>query len=203
MRERCNYVGALLILDEIQTGCGRTGTLWAHEAYGIMPDILLLAKGLGGGMPIGAFVAQHSLMQTFTHDPVLGHITTFGGHPLSAAAALATLQELVENKTLIQSVPAKERIIQQVFQHKNIVALRTAGLWAAVELTDFAALQSVIQYCLAQGVITDWFLFNDRALRIAPPLTISETELERACKVVLEGIGKLGHYLMSLWSLAN
>jgi acetylornithine/succinyldiaminopimelate/putrescine aminotransferase len=192
VRERCDFVGAMLIFDEVQTGCGRTGALWAHQTYGITPDILLLAKGLGGGMPIGAFIAKKAVMQTLTHDPVLGHITTFGGHPLSAAAALATLQELVENKDLIANIAAKERIIQNVFQHKNIVALRTAGLWAAVELTDFAAVQSVIAYCLAHGVITDWFLFNDRAVRIAPPLTISEAELERACKVVLAGIVALG-----------
>lgn len=188
VRKRCDYVGAMLILDEIQTGCGRTGSLWAHTTYGIVPDILVLAKGLGGGMPIGAFIAQRKIMQTLTHDPVLGHITTFGGHPLSAAAALATLQELTENQELIGSITAKEAIIQHVFQHKNIRALRTAGLWAAVEIADFAAVQRVIAHCLAQGVITDWFLFNDRAVRISPPLTITETELEEACGVVLEGI---------------
>jgi acetylornithine/succinyldiaminopimelate/putrescine aminotransferase len=192
VRERCSYVGALLILDEVQTGCGRTGALWAHTTYGIVPDILVLAKGLGGGMPIGAFVAQHKIMQTLTHDPVLGHITTFGGHPLSAAAALATLEELTENKSLIASIPAKEDIIKKVFQHKNIHAVRTAGLWAAVEIADFAAVQQVIAHCLAEGVITDWFLFNDRAVRIAPPLTITATELEEVCTVVLEGIKHLG-----------
>jgi acetylornithine/N-succinyldiaminopimelate aminotransferase len=188
VRERCDYVGAMLIFDEVQTGCGRTGTLWAHEAYGITPDILLLAKGLGGGMPIGAFIAKKEVMQTLTHDPVLGHITTFGGHPLSAAAALATLQELTENQGLIQSIPAKEKIIQAVFQHKNIKATRTAGLWAAVELADFDAVQKVIAHCLSHGVITDWFLFNDRSVRIAPPLTITEAELKDACEVVLAGI---------------
>ena len=191
VRKRCTEVGALLILDEIQTGCGRTGAMWAHTKYGIVPDILLTAKGLGGGMPIGAFIANKSLMQLLTFDPVLGHITTFGGHPISAAAAFATLQALQQQPELLATIPEKEQYIQRTFQHPNIIALRTIGLWAAIELRDFAAVQQVIAYSLAHGVITDWFLFNDRALRLAPPLTIMLPELAKACEVLMAGIDSL------------
>jgi acetylornithine/N-succinyldiaminopimelate aminotransferase len=191
VRDRCTAVGALLILDEIQTGCGRTGAMWAHTKYGITPDILLTAKGLGGGMPIGAFIANKSLMQLLTFEPVLGHITTFGGHPISAAAALATLQILQQQPELLATIPEKEAYLQATFKHPNIVALRTVGLWAAIELRDFAAVQQVIAYSLAHGVITDWFLFNDRALRLAPPLTITMPELAQACGVLMAGINSL------------
>ena len=190
VRERCNEVGALLILDEIQAGMGRTGTLWAFEQHGIAPDILLSAKGLGGGMPIGAFISSKDIMWSLTNNPVLGHITTFGGHPVSCAAALATLKTLVESD-LIQQVKAKEALFLQRLVHPKIRAVRSAGLWMAVELRDFDEIQCVIKTCLTAGLITDWFLFNNRSLRIAPPLTISATEIEMACTVILAALDAL------------
>ena len=192
---RCREVGALLILDEIQAGYGRTGTLWAFEQYaGVVPDVLLLAKGMGGGMPLGAFVASQEAMQTLTHDPVLGHITTFGGHPVSVAAGVATLETIVAllaDPAHRQRMATLEAKIKTTLQHPAIVAVRTAGLWAAVELGSEAAVQSVIHYALERGVITDWFLFNARALRIAPPLTISEAEFDYGLTVLREGIERL------------
>lgn len=187
LRRRCDETGALLILDEIQAGYGRTGSLFAFGPYGIRPDILLLAKGFGGGMPIGAFVAPREIMQVLSVDPPLGHITTFGGHPVCAAAALATLQELLETD-LIAAVPAKERLFREMLVHPAIKEVRSAGLWLAVDLGDAALVQKTIRHCLDRGVITDWFLFNDRSLRIAPPLTIGEGEIEFACSVILESL---------------
>ncbi len=183
LRRRCDATGALLVLDEIQAGCGRTGSLFAFEKFGVKPDILLLAKGFGGGMPIGAFIASRELMQTLSFDPPLGHITTFGGHPVSAAAALATFEILLEGD-LIAQVPEKERLFRELLVHPAIVEVRSAGLWLAVDLGDAARVQSAIQHCLQHGVLTDWFLFNDRSLRIAPPLTISEEEIREACAVI-------------------
>jgi acetylornithine/succinyldiaminopimelate/putrescine aminotransferase len=190
VRKRCDDVGALLILDEIQAGMGRTGTLWAFEQHGIAPDVLLLAKGLGGGLPIGAFIASKEIMWSLTNNPVLGHITTFGGHPLSAAAAFATLKTLIESD-LIGQVKAKEAVFLKHLVHPKIRAIRSVGLWLAVELRDFDEIQRVIKACLAAGLITDWFLFNNRSLRIAPPLTISETEIEWACRVILKALDDL------------
>ncbi len=187
LRRRCDKLGALLILDEVQAGMGRTGHLFAFEKYGIVPDILLLAKGFGGGMPLGAFVARRELMQLLTHDPVLGHITTFGGHPVCVAAGLATLEILLEGELLAQ-VPEKEALFKSLLVHPAILELRSAGLWLAVDLGDAAKVQAVIQHCLQHGVITDWFLFNDRSLRIAPPLTISEEEIRFACGVILDAV---------------
>ncbi len=191
IRTRCDETGALLIFDEVQTGCGRTGFWWAMQRYSTVPDIVLLAKGLGGGMPIGAFVANKSIMQTFTHDPVLGHITTFGGHPVSAAAALATLRFLKNNPILIDTVCHKETIILNKINsidNPNI-SISSCGLWAAVDVGSFENLQKIIQKCLQNGLITDWFLFNDHALRIAPPLTITNEELDFAMNVLVEAIG--------------
>lgn len=187
LRQRCTETGALLILDEIQAGYGRTGSLFAFEQYGIAPDILLLAKGMGGGMPIGAFIASQEIMSTLAYDPVLGHITTFGGHPVSCAAALATLQTLVESD-LIAQVKAKERLFLELLQHPAIVEVRSAGLWLAVELQSFELLQGVIKRCLERGLITDWFLFNNRSLRIAPPLIINEEQIRWACGVILDAL---------------
>lgn len=190
VRKRCDEVGALLILDEIQAGYGRTGTLWAFEQYDVVPDILLIAKGMGGGMPIGAFVAPRGMMHTLASDPILGHITTFGGHPVSTAAGLATLQTILD-ENLIAQVPAKEQLFLELLQHPRILDVRSAGLWLAVELASFEAVQTVIKYCLEQGLITDWFLFNDRSLRIAPPLNITEEEIRKACTIVLGGLDQL------------
>ncbi len=188
LRKRCDETKTLLILDEIQAGCGRTGHLFAFEKYEIKPDILLLAKGFGGGMPIGAFIAERNLMKTLSFDPVLGHITTFGGHPVSAAAALATLKILTETD-LISQVAEKENLFLKLLKHKEIKEIRHAGLWLAVDLGDAEKVQRVIQNCLKNGVLTDWFLFNDRSLRIAPPLVISREEIEWACGVLVESLG--------------
>lgn len=187
LRQRCDEVGALLILDEIQAGYGRTGSLFAFEQYGIVPDILLLAKGMGGGMPIGAFVAGRELMQVFANHPVLGHITTFGGHPVSCAAALATLRVLAGSDLIAQVVGKSKRFLSRL-QHPKIKAIRHAGLWMAVELDSFEAVQHVIHRCLEYGLITDWFLFNNRCLRIAPPLTITISEIDEACRILMAAL---------------
>ena len=190
LRQRCNETGALLVLDEIQAGFGRTGTLFAFQQYDIVPDILLLAKGLGGGMPIGAFIASREVMQVLSHDPVLGHITTFGGHPVCCAAALATLETLL-GEELIDQVKNKESLFRQLLDHPTIREVRSAGLMMAVELKDFEEVQTVIQDCLKNGLITDWFLFNDRSLRIAPPLIITESQIREACTIILNAMDKL------------
>jgi len=187
LRRRCDETGALLVLDEIQTGFGRTGSLFAFEHYGIVPDILLLAKGMGGGMPIGAFIADQQLMSCLSHNPILGHITTFGGHPVSCAASLATLDTLLEGD-LIDAVPEKEALFRSYLQHPAIKEVRSAGLLMAVELAGFDVVQAVIQRCLQQGVIIDWFLFNNRSLRIAPPLIITNEEIKTSCQVILAAI---------------
>ncbi len=189
LRKRCTEVGTLLVFDEIQAGYGRTGSLWAFEQYGVVPDVLLLAKGMGGGMPLGAFVAAREVMQVLGHEPPLGHITTFGGHPVCCAAALATLRFIVENK-LWEKAKESEALFRQLLVHPAIKEVRSAGLLMAVEVGEFPVLRSIILDCVANGVITDWFLFNDRSLRIAPPLTISEEEIRLACGVIVAAIEK-------------
>jgi acetylornithine/succinyldiaminopimelate/putrescine aminotransferase len=187
LRQRCTEVGALLIFDEIQAGYGRTGTLFAFEQYDVIPDILLLAKGMGGGMPIGAFVASREVMLALSDKPILGHITTFGGHPVSCAAGLATLQTLLSTD-YIQQVKQKEALFLELLKHPGIREVRSAGLWMAVEMVDFDFIQAVIKRCLEAGLLTDWFLFNDRSLRIAPPLIITEEQIRWACEVILNAV---------------
>ena len=187
LRARCSEVGALLILDEIQTGMGRTGKMFGFEHYGIQPDIVTLAKGLGGGLPIGAFVASATIMASFKTDPILGHITTFGGNPVCAAAACAVI-DVLHDEQLIAQVPAKNALMLQMLQHPAILRVTGKGMMLAVDLGSFAFNKAVIDRCLEAGVITDWFLFNDRSMRLAPPLTISLQELKEALDVVLEGI---------------
>lgn len=190
LRQRCEEVGALLVLDEIQAGYGRTGSLFAFEQYGIVPDILLLAKGMGGGMPIGAFVADREVMKVLSESPILGHITTFGGHPVSCAAALATLQTLI-NSGLIEQVSAKSALFRSLLKHPKIIEVRHAGLLLAVELSDFDTVWRVISECLQEGLIIDWFLFNNRSLRIAPPLVITEEEIRSACQIVISVLDRV------------
>lgn len=187
LRQRCNEVGALLIFDEIQTGFGRTGTFWAFEPFGIVPDVLVCAKGMGGGMPIGAFIAPQEIMAVFKNNPILGHITTFGGHPVSCAASLATLRVIQEEK-LCESVAAKAALIRSRLVHPAIREIRNQGLMMAVQFEDFARLKPAIDRGIANGAITDWFLFCDSAMRIAPPLTITEEELKKACEVILASL---------------
>ena len=185
LRQRTKETGTLLCFDEIQTGFGRTGHLFAYQKYGVVPDIILLAKGMGGGMPIGAFISDQKLMNAFTHHPVLGHITTFGGHPVNCAAALATLETLL-NSHLIEEVPEKENILRTKFIHRHIRELRTAGLWAAIEVESPEMLHTIIARCQDAGMILDWFLFNEKSIRMAPPLTITVQELEEVCEKILE-----------------
>lgn len=187
LRERCTEVGALLIFDEIQTGFGRTGTMFAFEQYGVVPDVLLLAKGMGGGMPIGAFVSSNEIMGSLSNNPVLGHITTFGGHPVSCAAALANLKVISENKLYLRAKEI-ETILKKKLSHPKIKQLRVCGALAAVDLGDEATNMQIIARCVAEGVITDWFLFNSHSMRIAPPLTITNEELEKACDVILSSM---------------
>ena len=188
LRQRCTDVGALLILDEIQTGMGRTGTLFAFEQLGIVPDILLLAKSFGGGMPLGAFVANKNLMSVLTYQPVLGHISTFGGHPVSCAAAHAALQILLRDKPYEQATEKANLFCQHLIHHR-IKTIRHCGLLMAVELDgDFSFLQQVVSRCIENGIITDWFLFADNCLRIAPPLIISDEQIIHACKIICQSL---------------
>ena len=187
LSSKCSANKCLLIFDEIQSGFGRTGHLFAFEKLGIIPDVLLLGKALGGGMPLGAFIASHQLMQTLTHQPVLGHITTFGGHPVSCAAGNAALLELLENEW-IKEVPAKEQILKEKLQHPDIKILRTAGLWASITFDNFELNKLIVHHCVKNGLVTDWFLFNNCAMRIAPPLCITKEQLLEACDKILKVI---------------
>ncbi|WP_375586458.1 aspartate aminotransferase family protein [Cyclobacterium xiamenense] len=187
LREKCTKTGALLILDEIQAGFGRTGTFWAFEQMGIQPDILVCAKGMGGGMPIGAFIASKHLMSVLKSNPLLGHITTFGGHPVSAAASLATIR-VIQEEQLTSGVDEKANLFKRLLVHPKIQGIRNQGLMMALVFESFAVLKPIIDRCIANGVITDWFLFCDQAMRIAPPLTITEDEIVFACKKILQSI---------------
>jgi acetylornithine/succinyldiaminopimelate/putrescine aminotransferase len=190
LRARCTEVGCLLVLDEIQTGFGRTGTFWAFQAMDIIPDILLSAKGMGGGMPIGAFMANESVMQTLSYAPVLGHITTFGGHPVSCAASLATLKYIQENQ-LLDQIEEKHQLFKDLLVHPIIKEFRGVGLMIAVEMQDFKTVKAVIDACIRDGLITDWFLFCDNSLRIAPPLVITLDEIKMACNILLQAMDKV------------
>lgn len=187
LRSRCDQIGSLLILDEIQCGFGRTGSFWAFEQYGIEPDILVSAKGMGGGMPISCFIAKKELMHVLTHQPILGHISTFGGHPVSSAAALATVKVLLEQDH-ISKAEEKAKYIRQLLVHPKIKSIRNAGLMMAVEFESYEELKPIIDRAIEFGVITDWFLFNNRSMRIAPPLTIDKQEIDKACELILEAI---------------
>jgi acetylornithine/N-succinyldiaminopimelate aminotransferase len=185
LRARCTETGTLLVLDEIQCGLGRNGTLWAFEQFGIIPDILLLGKALGGGMPMGAFIANRDIMWTLTNKPILGHMTTFGGHPVICAAGMAGFQVLLQ-EGLINSVKAKEQLFHQYLKHPAIKAVRSLGLMMAVEFDSFITNKKVIDYCIDKGLLTDWFLFAPECLRIAPPLIINEAEIKTACDLIIE-----------------
>lgn len=187
LRKKCNETGAVLVFDEIQTGFGRTGKLWAFEHSNAIPDILLLGKALGGGMPLGAFISSTEMMGALTNNPVLGHITTFGGHPVSCAAGKAALEVLLE-ENLLEGVRHKENILKTQLQHPAIKQLKTSGLWAAVELQDFETTQKTAHNCIQNGLITDWFLFANNCLRIAPPLVTTSEELLSICDIVKKGL---------------
>lgn len=188
LRDKCDEVGALLVFDEVQTGFGRTGSLWAFEQADVIPDILLLGKALGGGLPLGAFIADNRLMNQLSDNPVLGHITTFGGHPLCCAAGNAALSVLLE-EGLLNDIKRKEALFLQLLKHRSIKRVRSAGLWLSIEFDSFETNKRVIDQCIANGVLTDWFLFSSQCLRISPPLVITEEQIRKACDVINNAIG--------------
>lgn len=191
LRRRCDEVGALLIFDEIQTGMGRTGALFAMTRYGVTPDIVCLAKALGGGMPLGAFVARPEIMNTLQTDPVLGHITTFGGHPVCCAAGLAALNYLVENR-VVEEVEAKGlRYEEALADHPAVVEIRRAGLLLAVELGRSDRLYRLMEIFKEVGIMSDWFLFCDTAFRISPPLVISCEEIDQSVRLIREALDRV------------
>ncbi|MAC94540.1 MAG: aspartate aminotransferase family protein [Flavobacteriales bacterium] len=185
LRKRCSEVGALLILDEIQSGMGRSGKMWAFEHYDMVPDLMTSGKALGAGLPIGCLAASNKLMQKFSVNPMLGHITTFGGHPLVCAAAAAGLKVLRKEK-LIEKVDEKAQLIKGYLKHPKIVEVRNRGLMFAVELQDAEQVQKVVLKGLEEGLLLFWFLSTPNAFRLAPPLTISKEEIEKGMKKLLE-----------------
>jgi len=190
LRKQCDETGALLILDEIQCGMGRSGTLFAFQQFGIVPDILTIAKAFGGGLPIGAFISSKEIMHCLTHNPMLGHITTFGGNPVCCASALATLEVLMKEK-IIEQVEKKGQLMESLLQHPKIKAIRRIGLMFAVDFDLEEQVQRIVKNALDNGVICFWFLSCPNSFRIAPPLTISEDEIREACSVILRAIEKL------------
>jgi acetylornithine/N-succinyldiaminopimelate aminotransferase len=185
LRKKCDETGALLIFDEIQTGFGRTGKLFSFEHFQVKPDILTLAKGMGGGLPIGAFISSKIIMDSLKSNPVLGHITTFGGHPVSCAASKACL-EVILNEELLKEVASKEALFKSLLIHSLIKEVRGKGLLLAVEFDDWNTNKTIIDKCIEKGLITDWFLFCDNSMRIAPPLTITIQEIKTSCAIILE-----------------
>ncbi|CAM3799360.1 aspartate aminotransferase family protein [Flavobacterium branchiophilum] len=185
VRNRCTAVGALMIIDEIQPGFGRTGRLFGFENYGVVPDIVILGKGMGGGMPVGAFVASEAHLDLLSHSPKLGHITTFGGHPVIAAACLATLQEIVQSQ-LMEAALEKEQLFRKLLVHPLIQEVRGRGLMLAAMTADAAITNEIILKCQDKGLILFWLLFEGKAIRITPPLTISEDEIREGCQIMLE-----------------
>lgn len=192
VRNRCNEVGALLILDEIQPGFGRTGKLFGFENYNVTPDIVVMGKGMGGGMPIGAFTASSTMMDLLQDQPKLGHITTFGGHPVIAAAALATLKEITESD-LMAEVLRKEQLFKSLLQHKLIIEIRGIGLMLACITPSSEITNQIILQCQDKGLILFWLLFEPQAIRITPPLTITEQEIRKGCKIILEVLDQIEH----------
>jgi len=188
LRERCDQTSALLVFDEIQTGLGRTGKMFAFQKYEVVPDILLLAKAIGGGMPLGAFISSKEIMSCLSYDPPLGHITTFGGHPVSCAAALASLDVLIDEK-LIDSVDAKAQIfINKLSMHPKVKSIRADGLFMAVEIESFQKILMLMKSALNNGVVLDWFLFCNTAFRISPPLCITAKECEVAADLLIKSL---------------
>lgn len=185
VRERCNKVGALMILDEIQTGFGRTGSLFAFQKYNVIPDVMCIGKAMGGGMPIAGMISSVEIMQCLTNNPMLGHITTFGGHPVSCAAALGNLQALLDEK-IVDDVLEKEALFQSKLKHPIIKEVRSSGLMMAVELTKRKYLKHVVANVIEQGALIDYFLFNNRSFRLAPPLIIEEAQIIEATQIILK-----------------
>lgn len=187
LRSKCTATGTLLVLDEIQCGFGRTGKLFGFEHYGITPDILLLAKGIGGGMPIGAFISSTDIMMALATNPILGHLTTFGGHPVSCAAGLATLQAIL-SENIVSGVEEKGELFKKLLVHPAIKEVRGKGLMIAIEFENFEINKKIIDACIADGVISDWFLHCSNSMRVAPPLIITTEEIHYACEVILRNV---------------
>ncbi len=190
VKQRCEEVGALLILDEIQPGFGRTGKLFGFQHYNIVPDIVVMGKGMGGGMPVGAFTASAEIMDSLQDKPKLGHITTFGGHPVIAAASLATLQEITESDLMIQTLE-KEKVFRQLLQHKYIEEIRGKGLMLSLIVKDSNIANQIILGCQEEGLILFWLLFEPKAVRITPPLTISEEEIRKGCAIIMKVLSQI------------
>jgi acetylornithine/N-succinyldiaminopimelate aminotransferase len=190
LRDKCKETGTLFILDEIQAGFSRTGKLWGFEHFDIEPDILLLGKALGGGMPLGAFIADKKLMDQLTDNPVLGHITTFGGHPVCCTAGMAAFQTLLE-ENLAGQVNTKAVLFKDLLQHPKIKAVHSFGLWLAVEFDSFNTCKKIIDGCIENGVLSDWFLFAPECLRISPPLIITEDQIRKVCEIIKNQIADL------------
>ena len=187
VRERCDQTGALLILDEIQCGMGRTGSLFAFQKFDIVPDILTVAKAFGGGLPIGAFISSHEKMKCLTHDPMLGHITTFGGNPVCCASALATLQ-VIEDEKLLDQVEAKGKLFEKYLRHERIKEIRRIGLLFAVDFDSAEIVSRIVEEGKKRGVICYWFLSHPYSFRIAPPLTITSEQIVESCNLILQAI---------------
>jgi acetylornithine/succinyldiaminopimelate/putrescine aminotransferase len=190
VRQRCDEVGALMILDEIQPGFGRTGKLFGFQNYDVIPDVVVMGKGMGGGMPVGAFTASESMMDLLSHDPKLGHITTFGGHPVIAAACLATLQELTETN-LMQEALEKEKLFRSLLVHPLIKEIRGRGLMLAAMTETPEITNEVVLRCHKRGLILFWLLFEGCAVRITPPLTISQDEIKKGCGIIIEVLDEI------------
>ena len=190
IKDKCNEVGALLILDEIQTGIGRTGKFFGFENYNVTPDIIVAGKGLGGGMPIGAFISSHKIMSCLKQHPKLGHITTFGGHPVIASAANATLTELL-NSNLIEQALQKEVWIRKLLIHPLITEIRGKGLMLAVLVETSEIASKIILRCIDKGLLLFWLLFEGKAIRITPPLTISEDEIYKGCTIIIDSLNEI------------
>ncbi len=186
---RCKHQGALLVADEIQAGFGRTGKFWAFEHFGITPDVVVCAKGMGGGMPIGAFIASKDVMSVLKNNPFLGHITTFGGHPVSCAAALATLK-VIQKEKLYEKAEAKAELFKKFLVHPKIKEIRNCGLLMAVEFESYEVLKPIIDKAIQYGVLTDWFLNCNNSMRIAPPLTINKAQISDVCGILLKAINE-------------
>jgi len=184
LEKHCKKKGALLVADEIQTGFGRTGKLFAFEYFGIVPDIITIGKAMGGGLPLGGFVANRNIMQTLSNNPALGHITTFGGHPLCCASGLAALEVLLAEK-LHKKTGKKEKIFRTLLKHPAVKEIRGKGLMLALEFNNEELCKKAIERCIKKGIIVDWFLFCPTAMRIAPPLTIKEKEIKHACSIII------------------
>lgn len=189
VRKRCDEVGALLILDEIQSGIGRTGTLWGFENYNVSPDIIVAGKGLGGGMPIGVFIAAMSTMKLLSNNPTLGHITTFGGHPVIAAAGLATIEKITASNLMTETI-RKEQLFRKLLVHKSILEIRGKGLMLAILVESPELASKIILRCLEKGLILFWLLFEKKAIRLTPPLTITDDEIAEGCTILLEAINE-------------